>query len=224
MRPATGWSPTLAPVELTGLKEGDWRLVVEREHDDARQFLEGALCDQRGALSPAAWTTTAGGIHQHLPYVTKEGTVGLRVWCRPRHAEVTVVTVKDARITVTLRLFGIDPCARIRVALRRRGAPAEELSCEAVTCGPGRLSFDIEMAELACRRLREHDVWDVWVVEEESRHAARVARVLDDILDKKRVLSYALTMLDDATGKTVRSRPFFTVGNEFSVNVVDVSH
>lgn len=88
---------------------------------------------------------------------------------------------------------------------------------------------EIPLSELARCRLTRHDDWDLWVTTVDGTKV-RVARLLDDVPDRKAVYTQPLLTImppdelpwvEESPGTPVRVRPYFTVDSGLSIYVAD---
>jgi hypothetical protein len=94
--------------------------------------------------------------------------------------------------------------------------------------GVGRFDLTLELDALAAQRVTRHDDWDLYVECASSGARARVARLGDDIADRKSVFHYPFTRCDVWTdplmsevspAPTVQVRPYITVDSDLSLFV-----
>ncbi|MCH6159503.1 hypothetical protein [Streptomyces marispadix] len=62
-------------------------------------------------------------------------------------------------------------------------------------------------------------VWDLWVRPAAGEEPVRLARILDDVPDKKRIFSYPPQRVTAADGSAVSVRPYYTLDNDLSIRV-----
>ncbi|WLW51587.1 hypothetical protein [Streptomyces sp. YU58] len=192
------------------LAEGRWDVYLlgpgsERQRlrpglRDLRALVDGQLRDRRTPLAV------------RIPYATKDGYFAIRAWLRPAHAEVERVDVSDGSTTVGARLHGVSLTAGGTVHLRLRGGggTVRELKPLASDDGHG-FFFTVDHDGLAAAR---HGVWDVFVQPSPDAPLVRLARLLDDVADRKEVFVYPAVTVEGAC-----LRPYFTVDNDLSLEV-----
>ena len=229
MRSADGLytEATLAPTDFGD--EGRWNLQVHRSGHVSR--LRPGPLDTR----VLAGARTTGGADAELapvalPYATRDGYLAIRTWVRPRHAECTALTLVDDRleIHVAARGFTLGPDACLEV--HRRG-PRPSVSSTAIGSDDSRYgSARVDLRLLVQHRLTRHDDWDVWVRPGPDQELLRVARILDDVVDRKGVyvqplLTFAsddeLPWVEEDPVSTVRVRPYFAADSGLSLYVAD---
>ncbi|MFF8829567.1 glycosyltransferase family 4 protein [Streptomyces sp. NPDC015131] len=147
--------------------------------------------DQRGAMRAAGRTVPGEPVRQLVPY-TKGGALHLRSWVRPGHAEAGDVRIEDGTITLTARLYGTAavPGAEPVLLLRRRGKAPLELAFPGTAAGGGGFRFAFSCTAPAARQQDAHDVWDLWLRPAPDAGPVRLARVLDDVVEKGSLFPY----------------------------------
>ncbi len=223
------------------LPEGRWDVYVAVGDERPQRLAPGlndlrSLVDRRPgpSLSPLAVC---------IPYTTKHGNLSLRSWLRAPHAEAGELRVADGTLTGRGRLYRVErpvawlTGAVVRARLRRDPSVEHEVP---VTADYADFDFWLAYADLAAHWDGGQDVWDLWLAradgaEEGEGHAAeaaagtapadrssatrvRIARILDDVVDKKPVFAYPALSLGTDRG-TVRVTPYYTADNDLSVRV-----
>jgi hypothetical protein len=169
-----------------------------------------------------------------LPQRRPDGQLGIRVWRRDRHAEVgdvRVVALPGSRggstqdaVAVAGRLFGVALGAEPALLARSRPEPAVTYRAPVRTDGD-RFRAALPYSALVGHRWGEHDAWDLYL--DPGSGAAgggepiRLARLMDDVFDKKAAYAYPDTILTGTARGTTRVRPYYTDGNGFSLLVSD---
>jgi hypothetical protein len=196
------------------LTEGRWDLYLVRDPESARQRLRPGPRDLR-ALVDGHLRDRLGPLAVRVPYTTKDGFLAIRAWRRPAHAEAAGIDVTDRSLTVRARLHGASLLPGAVVHLRLRGAGGTVRTLEPRAGEDGRsFSFTVGHEELTTGTGAGNAVWDVFVRPGRDAALVRVARLLDDVADRKEVFVYpAITV-----GGTA-ARPYYTVDNDLSVEV-----
>ncbi|MER0245992.1 hypothetical protein AAHZ94_29265 [Streptomyces sp. HSW2009] len=227
------------------LPEGRWDVYVACGEAPARRLAPGlhdlrSLVDRRPgpSLSPLA---------VRIPYTTKHGNLSLRSWLRAPHAEAGDLRVADGTLSAEARLYRLERPAQwlagavVRARLRRDPSVVHTVP---VTVDDADFRFTLGYADLAAHWEGGQDIWDLWlsrttdapatgdaVAETDgaepaagpgaaatAQHAVRIARILDDVVDKKPVFAYpALTLTTDRG--SVRAAPYYTADNDLSVRI-----
>lgn len=187
------------------LAEGRWDVYLLQDSErtrlrpgprDLRALVGGHLREGRSPLAV------------RVPYVTKDGYLAVRTWLRPAHAEVDRVDVTDRALTVTARLHGAAALDGADVELRlRRGGVVRTVTPTASDDGRG-LSFTVDDEDL------DAGIWDLFVRPASGAPPIRLARLLDDVADRKNVFVYPGAPLGGAV-----VRPYYTVDNDLSLEV-----
>ncbi|WP_371667519.1 transferase [Streptomyces sp. NBC_00289] len=196
----------------TVLEEGRWDVYLLSEPGSARHRLRPGLRDLR-ALVDGQLRDRLSPLAVRIPYVTRGGHLAVRAWLRSAHAEVDRVDVTDRSMTVGARLHGAS--LRETAVVRRRGGGGIERALEPVARNGGRsFSFTVDHQELAAEASTGKDVWDVFVQPAADAPLVRVARLLDDLADRKDVFVYPTVTAGGAA-----LRPYYTTDNDLSVEV-----
>ncbi|MEU6553471.1 transferase [Streptomyces sp. NPDC046915] len=197
----------------TALAEGRWDVYLLPDPESPRVRLRPGLRDLR-ALVDGHLRDRPSPLAVRIPYVTKDGYLAVRAWLRPAHAEAGRVDVTDGSTTVAARLHGADLPEGAVVHLRLR----DDGTVRTLPPQPGddgrSLSFVLDHEELAAGTSTGSGVWDVFVRPAAEAPLIRLARLLDDVADRKEVFVYPAT----TAGNAVVS-PYYTVDNDFSVKV-----
>ncbi|NEB00860.1 hypothetical protein [Streptomyces sp. SID13726] len=179
------------------LLQGDERTRLRPGPRDLRALVAGHLRERRAPLAV------------RIPYATKDGYLAVRTWLRPAHAEIDRVDVTPRSLTVGARLHGaeLEDGAEVQLRLRRGAGVLRTLEPLAGADGRG-FSFTVDHADLAV------GVWNAFVRPAPGAPLVRLARLLDDVADRKEVYVYPGTAVENAV-----VRPYYTVDNDLSVEV-----
>jgi hypothetical protein len=222
--PGGDWEAVLRRSPGT-LAEGRWDLFAEypTAKGAAQRRLRAGLRDLRALISPLAPPPTLPLV-SWVPYRTAGGWLALRTWLRQGHAEVIAVGVSRDALTVEGWLLGEPGGPQPKLRLRCRQAPERVV---AATGGPlpapgprwegtgqgFRSSFSwLDLGEAAS----DGDVWDLFAQRGDGCEV-RVARLLDDIQDKKDVYSFPSGHVWATARGPLRISPYYTSGNGLSV-------
>ncbi|MFI1400211.1 glycosyltransferase family 4 protein [Streptomyces sp. NPDC020681] len=231
-----GGSVTVPAGEQLG--EGVWELYAEMAATGARARLGSRNVDQRGAMHAAERLVPGGGVRNLVPYADKaRGTLVLRSWVRPVHAEAADVRLDGSRFTLTGRLIGAAATGDPVLVLRRRGK-AHELTFSGQWNGTDTFRFAVPASAPAAEQVTAHDVWEAFLRYAPDVAPVKIGRVLDDVVMKKDIYNYPLSVLPKrrkgslvrAIAKKVLRRPqqrvrvrlFYTASNDLALNVVDL--
>lgn len=149
-----------------------------------------------------------------IPYATKDGRLAVRAWRRAAHAEAGRIVVAGDSMTVTARLFGARLGEGAVVSLQRRGQRSAAMETALRAEGDRDFSFTVGYQDLLAAAGEAAVVWDVYVRPATVASRIRVARLLDDIADRKQVFVYPSTPLG-----AVSARPYYTLDNDLSVEL-----
>ncbi|MFF5847221.1 transferase [Streptomyces massasporeus] len=195
------------------LDEGRWDVYLLPEPGAERRRLRPGLRDLR-TLVDGHLRDRPSPVTARVPYVTKDGFLALRAWRRTAHAEARAIGVEDRALTVTARLHGAELQENATVRLRLRGTDTvrtlrpradDDARGFSFTAGPG----DLTVGGGGAGR-----VWDVFVRPAADAPPIRVARLLDDVADRKHVHVYPALEADGSA-----FRPYYTVDNDLAIEV-----
>lgn len=200
------------------LEEGRWDMYVLGAPGEERVPLLPGLRDLR-ALVSGAGDGRASPLAVRIPYVTKDGRLAVRAWLRATHAEAGRIDFSGDSMTVTARLFGARLGEGAAASLHRRGRDGAERRIALRPEGDQDFAFTVDYRDLSVDGGQggagaAPAVWDVYVRPAADAPRIRVARLLDDVADRKTVFVYPAATLG---GVTVR--PYYTVDNDLAVEV-----
>lgn len=165
---------------------------------DLRALVDGRLRERRGPLAV------------RVPYATKDGFLAVRTWLRPAHAEVGRVDVTDRTLTVDARLHGSPLTEGARVELRLRRDKDVTHTLEPLVQADGR-AFSHTVDDTLDL---DAGIWDLFLRPAPGAPPVRLARLLDDVADRKEVFVYPGATVGGAV-----VRPYYTVDNDLSLEV-----
>ncbi|NLU69060.1 hypothetical protein HCC30_17600 [Streptomyces sp. HNM0574] len=216
------------------LPEGRWDAYLVTDGPDGSgesepQRLLPGLHDLRSLVdrTPRSGRTWLG---VRIPYATRYGNLTVRAWLRWPHAEAGELRVTDSGLTLRGRLYGagLGPSARLEAWARGAAEqPPVVVAAPADDGGRGTPGGDGSAgaafaAELPYAGLVGHEVWDLWLRPDETAAPVRIARILDDVADKKRIFTYPqLNVPGDSgqAGEGCSVRPYYTLDNDLSLRV-----
>ncbi|MEU2248334.1 hypothetical protein [Streptomyces sp. NPDC019224] len=220
-------------LDLEAAGQDQWRAVLEAapalEEGRWDAYVVGAPGGDRVPLLPGLRelrTLVSGGgglgvmpLAVRIPYATKDGRLAVRAWRRAAHAEAGRIVLGGDSMTVTARLFGARPGEGAVVSLHRRGQGSAPVQIALRAEGDQDFSFTVAYEELLAEAGgpaagEAPVVWDVYVRPATGASRIRVARLLDDIADRKAVFVYPATTLGE-----VSARPYYTLDNDLSVEI-----
>ncbi|MFJ9418157.1 hypothetical protein ACIRPT_28990 [Streptomyces sp. NPDC101227] len=204
------------------LAEGRWNAYADLgDGRDPRRLLPGvndlrSLVDRR----PLAGI---GRLGVRIPYATKYDNLALRSWLRGPHAEAGDILVTPDGMTVSGRLYGAAPAAGAQAEARARRSPRSPGAAPATVTVPLAVegpdfTFTLPYEELAGSWRRGSEPWDLWLRPAEGARPVRIARLLDDVPDKKQVFSYPALPVQAAAAQ-VRVGPYYTLDNDLAIRV-----
>ncbi|WP_369192936.1 transferase [Streptomyces djakartensis] len=208
-RPGGHLNAVLAP--HPALDEGRWDTYLVPGPDAEPVRLRPGLRDLR-ALVDGHLRARTSPVAVRIPYATKDGFLALRTWLRTVHAEAGAVDVTDRAIGVAVRLHGAVLAEDALVELRLRGTGTVRTLRPRADDDARGLSFTADGTAVAGGGANQ--VWDAFVRPTADAAPVRVARLLDDLADRKHVHVYPAIR---SGGSTLR--PYYTVDNDFSISV-----
>ncbi|MFD5912931.1 hypothetical protein ACFWHL_29870, partial [Streptomyces massasporeus] len=195
------------------LDEGRWDVYLLPEPGAERRRVRPGLRDLR-TLVDGHLRDRPSPVTVRIPYVTKDGFLALRTWRRTAHAEARAIGIEDRALTVTARLHGAELHEDATVRLRLRGTGiVRTLRPRADDDGRG-FSFTAGPGELTADGGGAGRIWDVFVRPTAEATPIRVARLLDDVADRKHVHVYPAMEADGSA-----FRPYYTVDNDLAIEV-----
>ncbi|GCB44321.1 transferase [Streptomyces sp. NL15-2K] len=195
------------------LAEGRWDVYLIQDAGSGRQRLRPGLRDLR-VLVDGHLRDWQSPLAIRIPYATKDGYLAVRAWLRTAHAEVSRIDITKRSTTVRARLHGAALQAGAAVRLRLRSGTVRTVEPRAEDDGRS-FSFTIDHEDLAAGTAAGSGVWDVFVRPAAEAPLIRVARLLDDVADRKEVFVYPKVTVGGAV-----LRPYYTVDNDLSVEVM----
>ncbi|MEU9123069.1 hypothetical protein AB0C96_24930 [Streptomyces sp. NPDC048506] len=204
------------------LAEGRWNAYADLGDGEEPRRLQPGVNDLRSLVDrrPLAGI---GRLGVRIPYATKFGNLALRSWLRGPHAEAGDILLAPDGMTVSGRLYGAVPAAGAQAEARARRTPGAPDTEPATVTAPltvdgAEFTFTLPYAELAGHWEAGSEPWDLWLRPAEGARPVRIARLLDDVADKKQVFSYpALPVPADAGA--LRIGPYYTLDNDLAIRV-----
>ncbi|CAM5742301.1 Transferase OS=Streptomyces alboniger OX=132473 GN=CP975_07230 PE=4 SV=1 [Streptomyces alboniger] len=169
------------------LAEGRWDVFLLQDSDSPRLRLLPGLRNLR-VLVDGHLRDRQSPLAVRVPYVTKDGHLAIRAWRRTAHAEAAGIEVTDRSMTVGARLHGAWLKEGAVVRLRRRGGDGAVHTLEPRAQDDGRsFSFTVDYEKLATGADAGGGIWDAFVQPGPEASPIRMARLLDDVADRKEV-------------------------------------
>ncbi|AEM86218.1 hypothetical protein [Streptomyces violaceusniger] len=202
------------------LPEGRWDVHVAHRDTEPRRLAPG-LNDLRSLVDRRPGPST-NPLSVRIPYATKHGNLSLRSWRRAPHAEAGEIRLEDGTMAVRGRLYRVaypsEWLAEAVVEARCRRSAAPVRTAPLVVDGPD-FSFTLSYAELARSWDGGAQVWDLWLrPADESMAPARLARILDDVADKKEIFTYPPRTVSGPHGEA-QAQPYYTRDNDLAVRI-----
>ncbi|MEU5776254.1 hypothetical protein ABZ819_23525 [Streptomyces venezuelae] len=196
------------------LAEGRWNAYAQVAGGEPRRLMPG-VNDLRSLVDRAP-SGSRGHVAVRIPYATKQGNLSVRSWWRAPHAEAGEMEISGAAVTVRGRVYGTVLTDAGYVEAVRRDEPDAVQRAEITTEGP-EFSFALSYGPLADRGAGP---WDLWLRPAgESGPRVRLARLLDDVPDKKAIFTYPVVPCATAEHGTLEAGPYYTLDNDLSVRV-----
>ncbi|MGI5346777.1 hypothetical protein ACQEU8_01125 [Streptomyces sp. CA-250714] len=216
----------------TSLREGRWDAYLAWADAEPQRLLPGVL-DLRSLTGGALFDAHAW-LGVRIPYATKHGNLTLRTWVRRPHAEAGALHVDDNTLVLHGKLYGTqltttasleahprDSAAlpvRVPVRLEAEERSGRETTPEYAPDGPhAERGFAAELPFTSL--LPGQQVWDLWLRPAADQEPVRLARILDDIPDKRHIFRYPSRQVASPDGAAHSVRPYYTINNNLSVQV-----
>ena len=210
LAPAADGRLRAALPSTVALPEGRWDAYVCVAGREPQRLAPGTT-DLR-SLAARTPSGTRGHVAVRIPYATRQGDLSVRSWLRAPHAEAGDLRVDSAGLTVRGRVYGTGLAADAYAELRGRHGPDPGRRTEVVV---DQADFGLSVVYASL----EPGVWDLWLRPGgEAGPRVRIARLLDDIADKKPVLTYPRVRVQ-TPGGPVEAGPYYTRDNDLSLSV-----
>lgn len=195
--------------------EGRWDAYLQVADGEPRRLAPG-VNDLRSLVDRAPNATT-DRIAVRIPYGTKHGNLTVRSWERSPHAEAGELHIGDGRLEVSVRAYGAEPTSDAYAELIDQAGQAPAVRADVRPDERGGLRFTVAYGDL------RPGSWDLWLRPQgESGPTVRIARLLDDVVDKHPVFVYPRTRVESEQGP-VEAEPYYTADNDLSLRIVAVS-
>ncbi|QEV17317.1 hypothetical protein [Streptomyces alboniger] len=195
------------------LPEGRWNAYAQVAGGEPRRLMPG-VNDLRSLVDRAP-SGSRGHVAVRIPYATKQGNLSVRSWLRAPHAEAGELDLADGALNVHGRLYGTALTDAAFAEAVRREEPGLVHRAEVTAEGPD-FTFGLHQGPLADSG---PGPWDLWLRPAgESGPRVRLARLLDDIPDKKTIFTYPVTRRETPHG-AVEVGPYYTYDNDLAVRV-----
>lgn len=192
------------------LPEGRWDAYAQWSDGEPQSLVPG-INDLRSLVDRVP-DDTAGHVAVRIPHATKHGNLTVRSWLRAPHAEAGELYVKERELSVRGRLYGETLTQDAYAEVRARHAPATPLRAD-VTADRSQFRFTVDYGTLT------EGIWNLWLRPAgENGPRVRIARLLDDVVDKKPIFTYPKVTLKTEQGPALAG-PYYTADNDLSVTV-----
>lgn len=196
------------------LPEGRWNAYAEVAGGSPRRLAPG-VNDLRSLVDRAP-SGARGHIAVRIPYATKQGNLSVRSWLRAPHAETGELTITGTSVTVQGRVYGTELTGAAYAEASRRADP-DRIERHELTADGVEFSFTLH-----CDVLAESGPgpWDLWLRPVgESGPRVRLARLLDDVPDKKTIFTYPVARIESAAHGPLEAGPYYTYDNDLAVRI-----
>ncbi|MEU5427398.1 hypothetical protein AB0H73_17605 [Streptomyces olivoreticuli] len=207
------------------LPEGRWDVYAACADAEPRRLVPG-LADLRSLVDRRPGPSTSP-LAVRIPYATKHGNLSLRSWLRGPHAEAGDLVLDATGMTLHGRLYRVaDPAAWLAGAVVEARLRRDPDRVRTVPVAPAKeegaddqdFTCTLPFAALAEEWQGGLDVWDLWVRGADGSETARVARILDDVADKKQIFTYPAQTVD-ASYAPAQAGPYYTADNDLALRV-----
>ncbi|MFC7530580.1 glycosyltransferase family 4 protein [Actinoplanes sp. GCM10030250] len=221
----TGWSASF-PFDEATFAEGRWDLFVADRREGLYRLRAGLL-DVRDLIGGRE---TAPFV-RNVPYKTADGFLAVATWQRDEHAEAGDVWFGEETITVQGRLVAGDfDGTQPILTLSRRGEHPNTFVVPGTATGNGGFSFDVPVEPFAALRVLRYEDWDASVSRGPYGPLIPIARLMDDVIERKRVYVYPSVLVDDrppielyeeTPDSEVRVRPYLSTPSGLALVITD---
>jgi len=211
LAPAAGGRPRAVLPSGVELPEGRWDVYVQTAGGEPQRLSPG-LNDLRSLVDRVP-SGSDSQVAVRIPYATKHGNLSVRGWLRAPHAEAGELHIGEDGLGVQGQVYGVEltPDAYVELACREEAGPVPRAEVHRDRGAGFRFAVD-------CTALPE-GVWELWLRPAgESGPRVRIARLLDDIADKKPIFMYPKITLETDHGP-VTAGPHYTGDNDLSITV-----
>ncbi|OAH16539.1 FixH family protein [Streptomyces jeddahensis] len=195
------------------LAEGRWDVHVQHAGEESHRLAPG-VNDLRSLVDRVP-DGTGEQIAVRIPYATKHGNLTVRSWLRSPHAEAGEILISEASIDIRGRVYGtpLTPDAYAEAVSRTE---PHRVQRSRVTVDGADFTVILHYGLLADAGPGR---WNLWLRPAgESGPRVRIARLLDDVPDKKAIFTYPFVRSETRHG-TVETGPYYTLDNDLSVHV-----
>ncbi|MET8677485.1 hypothetical protein ABZW18_07825 [Streptomyces sp. NPDC004647] len=206
------------------LPEGRWDVCTAMGGSPEGERLAPGLLDLRSLVDRRP-DVDRSSVAVRIPYATKHGNLSVRSWLRAPHAEAGEIRLSDGTMTVQGRLYGAQAGPDATVEARCRRDPSQALTMPVSVEGAARsggadrhFAFTLSYKELAENWQGVREPWDLWLRPAAGAETARIARILDDVPDRKHIFSYPGQALSTPYGPA-EVGPYYTKDNDLAVRI-----
>ncbi|MFD8215377.1 hypothetical protein ACFV2U_16970 [Streptomyces sp. NPDC059697] len=192
------------------LPEGRWDAYAQVAGGEPRRLAPGAN-DLRSLVARVP-SGSLGHVAVRIPYATRHGNLSVRSWLRAPHAEAVELYRGERGLGVRGRVYGIPLAPDAHAEVCHRDAAGPLIRAE-VAVEQAEFGFTVAYGAL------RPGVWDLWLRPAgEGGPRVRIARLLDDIADKRPFLIHPRVPVKTLYGP-VEAGPYYTRDNDLSVTV-----
>ncbi|MFI6643417.1 hypothetical protein [Streptomyces sp. NPDC050504] len=189
------------------LAEGRWAA-----HTADGRPVEAGVRDLRALVDRAPGSVDP--VVVRVPYPAADGGLVVRSWLRGPHAEAGDLGFAPGSVTFEGVLYGAEMGRGAVVEARVRGGGTAVHRFTASVVGPA-FSCTVPYAELTPHPAEKALLWQMWLLPRgDTGPAVRIARILDDVWDKRNVFVYPRQ-----SGKGFTANPWYTADNDLCVQL-----
>ncbi|WP_314173983.1 hypothetical protein [Streptomyces winkii] len=221
--------------ELPGslwLPEGRWDACLALDGEEPRRLLPG-VHDLRSLVDRVPSDALAW-VGVRIPYATKYGNLTVRSWLRRPHAEAGPLHVAEGAMHLRGTLYGARLSATACLEVHPRHTAEAPVTVPVFPDGGAVYGYGGDRAPGTAVPERAHgftvwlpldalppgeQAWDLWLRPRAGEEPVRLARILDDVPDKKQIFSYPPQRVTGRDGAARSVRPYYTLDNDLSVRV-----
>ncbi|MFJ9590096.1 glycosyltransferase [Streptomyces acidicola] len=200
--------------------EGDWGVFVQHARGGRRRPVRAGLVETAALLAPPALPPSDNGCGPWIPYVTPDGTLAVRTWNRPDHAELESVVVTDTGIVLTGTIYGSTARSHhYRFHARMSEHPRRMFDVPCHVDPHGGFTVTLPFAPAAGLHPGGEAVWEL-ILSAYGGSELRPARLLGDIADRRDVNVFPAVPCSGPQGR-VTFRPCLTDRHELVLRASD---
>jgi hypothetical protein len=197
------------------LSPGTWDLYVRKHGATEAKPPRVAFPTGSPVGTTHVFPLARGAQHDIRPYVTVKGNVSLTVRALKAYAEVDTIWSREDGITMSGRLMNV-PRAGTGAEMVLRDRLSDDVLTIPASLVNDQFEVRVDLDPLSGLHRPDKQVWDLWLRVDGVSDELRLGSHLDDIKDKKKVMTYPAPTSYEGDRKR-RIRPYYTVENNVAM-------